>query len=137
MMKKVLIAEDEANIRQLVHIALKDEGYELVEVGDGAEALSKALEIRPALIVLDIMMPKRTGYEVCRTLKGNPDTRGIKILFLTSRTGLPAEHAMKEAGGDGILTKPFIPNELKRKVKAMLQAPKTSPKRSPLANAGI
>jgi two-component system, OmpR family, alkaline phosphatase synthesis response regulator PhoP len=137
MAKKILIAEDEPHIRQLIHISLKDEGYEIYQAQNGMEAHDMALEIKPDLVLLDVMMPKMTGYEVCKSLKGNPLASGITILFLTSRTGLPARHAMEEAGGDGIFTKPFVPNELKKKVVEMLLPRKITPKSSPLVNSQI
>jgi len=120
MSYRVLVAEDHSEIRKLVHLCLAREGYELFEATDGREALSKARDLTPDLIVLDVMMPNMTGYEVCDSLKSDPSTSRIKILFLTSRTGVPARAAMNEAGADDIMTKPFKPGELREKVSNML-----------------
>jgi CheY-like chemotaxis protein len=126
MAEKVLIAEDNDNIRQLVMITLRKEGRELIEACNGAEALEKARAHRPDLILLDVMMPRMTGYEVCEKLRQDSLTSNLKIVFLTSRSGAPAEAAMKKAGGDAILTKPFHPGELRDKVERLLQEPRAA-----------
>jgi DNA-binding response OmpR family regulator len=121
MAKKVLIADDDNNIRELVRASLEDEGFELAEAGDGNEALAKAREWRPDLIVLDVMMPGKVGYQVCEELKKDPATKDIFVLFLTARGRPMSETTGKMMGGDAYLVKPFDPKELRDRIKKALQ----------------
>ena len=120
MAKKILIADDEAMVRDLIKFSIEKEGYEVFEAKNGIEALTLAKELMPDLIILDIMMPGKGGYQVCSELKADPETKMITILFLTSRSGTLSAEAAKESGGDGFLTKPFRPHELKMKIKNVL-----------------
>ena len=123
-MKKILIADDEPEILKLIRRALEleDENYELHEAKNGDEALAKAIEIKPDLLLLDIMMPGMSGYEVCRELKNNPDTKGIIIIFVTARGASDiAESTMKMRGGDGFIPKPFSMDVLAFKIKQILK----------------
>lgn len=126
---RVLIAEDNDDIRRLVFLCLDNQGYELFEAVDGQEALDKADELMPNIILLDVMMPNLTGYEVCEKLKSDPKTSGIKVMFLSSRTGLTAESAMKKVGGDAIISKPFKTAELRDRVRSLLMEPVALPLR--------
>ena len=121
MTKKILIADDEDNIRGLVEMALEDEGFELHQACDGNEALDKARQLKPDLMVLDVMMPGKVGYEVCEELKQDPDTRDIYVLFLSSRTSPSSESSAESAGGDAWMYKPFDPAELREKIKKALE----------------
>ena len=119
-MKKILIADDGEDIRELINITLEDEGYELHEAVDGNDALAKARSILPDLIVLDVMMPGMTGYQVCEELKKDPLTRGIYIMFLTARGSNLAKTTADRSGGDDYMIKPFDPPALREKVKKAL-----------------
>ena len=121
MAKKILIADDEDNIRGLVLMTLEDEGFELHQACDGNEALAKARELKPDLVVLDVMMPGKVGYEVCEELKKDPDTKDVYIIFLSSRTSPSSELGAKNAGGDEWMYKPFDPGELRNRVKKALE----------------
>jgi len=121
MTKKLLLADDEEGILALVSSTLAgDERYQIFLARDGEEALYLARQEKPDLLFLDIRMPKKDGYEVCRALKEDPDTAHIKVVMLTA---LPREAnwegAMK-AGADGYLTKPFSPTVLLKKVEEVL-----------------
>lgn len=120
MRKKILIADDEANIRELVRVSLEDEGFELYEAADGKEALELARTLRPDLVILDLMMPDKWGYTVCEELKQGRDTRQILVLFLTARSSAQAKKMGQLKGGDAYLVKPFQPQELKQKVKELM-----------------
>jgi two-component system phosphate regulon response regulator PhoB len=118
---KLLVADDHEGIRDLVRLTLTDDRYEIVEATDGNEALELALEHRPELIFLDVTMPKLSGFDVCRSLKSNPDTSGMTIIMLT---GMGQERDREEglsAGADGYFTKPFSPLALLRKVDEVLE----------------
>jgi DNA-binding response OmpR family regulator len=118
--KKILVAEDEPDIRGLVAFSLRYAGYEVVEATDGQEALDKALSELPDLILLDVRMPKMNGYEVCGLLKIGEATAEIPVLFLSAR-GQEAEIKKGlELGAEEYILKPFAPNELYRRVGAIL-----------------
>ena len=116
MTKKVLIADDEAMIRDLVRLSLQSEGYEIHEVEDGPSAVRVAKQIKPDLMILDVMLPGIIGYRVCSMLKEEPDTNKIYIMFITSRSGTQVETTINMCNGDEVVFKPFDPEELKQKV---------------------
>jgi two-component system, OmpR family, alkaline phosphatase synthesis response regulator PhoP len=115
----VLVVDDEPNIVQLARLYLEREGYRVAAVGNGNAALDTVARLRPALIVLDIMLPELDGLEVCRRLRadGNP----VPILMLTARDEDVDKIIGLEIGADDYLTKPFNPRELVARVKAMLR----------------
>ncbi len=118
-MLKLLIVEDDKNIRQGLVDNLQMEGYEAVEASDGEEGLSKARNESPDLIILDITLPKLNGFEVCKQLKS--DKVDIPIIILSSR-GEEADKILGlELGADDYVTKPFSPRELMVRVKAVLR----------------
>ena len=82
---KLLIADDEPAVRALVHVTLEGDDYEILEAADGVEALEKARDQSPRLVLLDIMMPRLDGLEVCRQLKADPDTSDIVVVMLTAQ----------------------------------------------------
>ena len=115
-MRKLLIADDEDGIRRLVRMTLESDSYEILEASDGDEAIQLAREHRPELILLDVMMPRRTGLEVCRMLKDDPSTSQITIFMLTARAQESDLQEGRAAGCDGYVMKPFSPVALMRKV---------------------
>lgn len=117
---KVLIAEDEKDIRRLVVFTLERAGYEVLEAGDGREALRLATENQPNLILLDIMMPFLNGYEVCRKLRENPELKDTPIVLLSAKAQNYEIGEGLQAGATDYLIKPFIPRELAAKVKQIL-----------------
>ena len=121
MPAKILIAEDEKDIRELVGFTLTFGGYRVVEASNGAEAVEKATGELPDLILLDVRMPKMTGYEACRTLKATKETRHIPVVFLSAK-GQEAE--VKEGislGAIAYILKPFAPNDLLEQVAKFLK----------------
>lgn len=114
----ILVADDEANIRELTRLYLRKEGYRVVTVNNGAEALAKAAEIQPDLMVLDLMMPVMDGWEVCRRVRVESD---LPILMLTARDDDIDKIVGLEMGADDYLTKPFNPRELVARVRAILR----------------
>jgi two-component system, OmpR family, alkaline phosphatase synthesis response regulator PhoP len=119
--KKILIVDDEWNARRLVRFCLEEEpGFELHEAEDGTEALKKAKELKPDLVILDLMMPDMWGYAVCEEIKKTPETLNTIVLVLTAR-GSGASKVMGEMkGADSYMVKPFEPKELRDKVKNLL-----------------
>ena len=122
---KLLIADDEQAVRALVHVTLEGDDYEILEAADGLEALEVARDESPSLVLLDIMMPRLDGLEVCRQLKSDPDTRDIVVVMLTAQ----AQDRDRDrdqglaAGADDYFTKPFSPLALLNMVERVRQTP--------------
>lgn len=120
MGKKVLIVDDEPNIVISLEFLMKREGFEVSIARDGEEALHKVAESRPDLMLLDVMMPKKSGYEVCQQLRSDPAHAGIKIIMLTAK-GRDTEVAKGlDLGADAYMTKPFSTKDLVVQVKSLL-----------------
>ncbi len=117
MKKRILIVDDEKDLVELLQLRIEAEGFEVDVAYDGEEALSKAKADIPDLIVLDIMMPKVNGFEVCRTLKKNPATQSVKIIMVTAKTREEDRFWGLEAGADEYITKPFDFVHLLGKIK--------------------
>ena len=119
-MAKILIAEDERDIRDLVAFTLRFAGYEVVVATNGEEAVNMAPNENPDLILMDVRMPRMTGYEACKVMKANPDLKDIPIVFLTARGQESEIQQGLEAGAEEYLLKPFAPDQLTTRVKAIL-----------------
>ncbi|NOY98918.1 MAG: response regulator transcription factor [Chloroflexi bacterium] len=115
----ILLVDDEPSIVQLARMYLEREGFRVESVGDGEAALEAAAGLRPVLIVLDVMLPKLDGFEVCRRLRNQDDP--VAILMLTARDEDIDKIVGLELGADDYLTKPFNPRELVARVKAILR----------------
>jgi DNA-binding response OmpR family regulator len=116
----VLIADDDEDIRALVSFRLERAGYSVVAARDGEEALELALEHRPDVAVLDVMMPRLTGLEVTRRLRAEDATSGMPVILLTARVQEADVARGFEAGADDYIRKPFSPQELRARVQAIL-----------------
>jgi len=119
--KKILIADDNENIRDALTYLLEDEGYELLLAKDGADTLRKVRELKPDILFLDIMMPEVNGYDVCRTIKNDPDLKSIYVIMLTAKGQVAEQERGKEVGADEYIVKPFSPMEILARVKNLLQ----------------
>ncbi len=115
-MTKILVVDDESSIREAVAYALRREGYEVETAADGQEALDKVETFRPAVMVLDVMMPRVNGYDVCRKLDGRPRPA---IMLLTVKDDIVDKVLGLELGADDYMTKPFDMRELLARVKAL------------------
>jgi DNA-binding response OmpR family regulator len=118
----VLCADDDEDILALVSLRLRRAGFEVVTAADGDAAVELAREHRPALAVLDVMMPKRTGYEVLEALRGDAALRELKVILLSARVQEGDVARGMEAGADAYLAKPFKAQELVAKVQELLGA---------------
>ncbi len=124
--KKILIADDEPDILEIVSYNLRNEGYEIINARDGEEALQKARAFKPDLIILDVMMPNKTGMEVCRLLRLQPEFQHTLIIFLTALSDEVSHIKGLEYGADDYISKPVSPKVLVSKVNALFRrAPKT------------
>ncbi len=120
MARKILIVDDEPNIVISLEFLLKKEGFAVAVAGDGEEALAQVAAFDPDLLLLDVMMPKKSGFEVCEALRADPRHAGLLILMLTAK-GRDTEVAKGLAiGADAYMTKPFSTKELIAKVKDLL-----------------
>ncbi|MGV8803873.1 MAG: response regulator transcription factor [Polaromonas sp.] len=127
MSAKILIADDEPNIVISLEYLMKREGYTVTVARDGEEALAAIARERPDLVLLDVMMPKKSGFEVCQAVRASEALRATKILMLTAK-GRDTDLAKGLAlGADDYMTKPFSTRELARKVAEMLGAQQPQP----------
>ena len=121
--KRILIAEDNKAIRNILAFMLRHRGYEVTESADGEDALEQALSRRPDLVVLDVMLPGKSGFEICSILKGNEHTRGIRLLILTAATkdsGQDDAHWRRITNTDDFVSKPFKAPDLIRRIETLL-----------------
>src|SRR5947207_12747399 len=121
-MAKILVVDDEPDAVELVEFNLKSAGYEVVTAADGSEALKKARSHSPDLIVLDLMLPEVDGVEVCKILRRDPATSGIRVIMLTAKAAEVDRVLGLELGADDYVTKPFSPRELILRVKRLLRS---------------
>lgn len=112
MKKRVLVVDDEADLVTLVKVRLESNGYEVLTAYDGEEGLEQAKHGNPDIILLDIMLPKLSGYEVCKRLKTDSRFQKIPILLFTARKSDSEEQLGLESGADGTIYKPYGPQEL-------------------------
>lgn len=119
-MQRILIVDDEPNIVLALELLMKREGYEVRTVDNGEKAFSAVREFRPDLVLLDIMMPRMDGYEVCRLIRSDPLLKDIRIIMITAK-GRDVEREKGLAlGADYYITKPFSTREVAMKVKEIL-----------------
>ncbi len=119
-MAKILIAEDERDIRDLITFTLRFAGHEVVATTNGEEAYQRALEDPPDLILLDVRMPRMTGYEACKRIKAEESTSDIPIVFLSAKGQETEVRTGLEAGAEKYILKPFSPDQLTQEVSKIL-----------------
>ncbi|MDF1747155.1 MAG: phosphate regulon transcriptional regulator PhoB [Gimesia sp.] len=125
VLRRVLIVDDESSIRDMLAMALEMAGFEVVHAGDAQTALQEIASLQPDLAIIDWMMPKTSGLELCRRIRKNPDTAEIPLVLLTARGEEDAKITGLEVADDYI-TKPFSPRELVARLKAVLR--RTNPR---------
>ena len=120
-MPKILIAEDERDIRDLVVFSLRFSGFDVVQAANGLEAVERARTDRPDLILMDVRMPKMTGYEACQKIKAIPELRDIPVVFLSAKGQESEIQQGIDVGAEEYILKPFAPDELARQVAIVLE----------------
>jgi CheY-like chemotaxis protein len=115
--KTILVADDEVHIVRIIEDKLIRDGHRVITAADGQEALEKALAERPDLILMDVMMPRMNGFEVCRRLRQEEATRTTPIFLITAQGQESDEEAGREAGANRYITKPFSPRQLSQIVR--------------------
>jgi len=120
-MQKILVVDDEPSIVRPLAFILKKNGYEVITAINGEEGLRMARTEKPDLIFLDVMMPKKNGYEVCQELKQDPELQQIYVIILTARGVDLNEEQKKQVNANEYIKKPFSPIQIVERVKAVLQ----------------
>ncbi|MCI0622030.1 MAG: response regulator [Acidobacteria bacterium] len=121
MVPKILLVEDDSDIQKLVRISLKFRGVqEVVVAEDGEKCLSVVGDVQPDVILLDVMLPRMNGYEICRRLKSNPKTKDIPVIFLSARAMDVEVKKGLQVGARGYLVKPFNPMTLFEEITLVL-----------------
>jgi two-component system alkaline phosphatase synthesis response regulator PhoP len=119
-MAKILVAEDEPDIRELLSFTLKYGGFDVVTAANGLEAVEQAEKSKPDMILLDVRMPRMTGYEACKVLKEKPETKDIPIVFLSAKGQEAEVERGIEVGAIDYILKPFAPDTLISQIKKLL-----------------
>ncbi|MFN2118948.1 MAG: response regulator transcription factor [Anaerolineales bacterium] len=119
-MAKILVAEDEADIRELVTFMLRFAGHEVLAATNGEDAVLSAFREIPDLVLLDVRMPRMTGYDACRMIRANPDLKNVPVIFLSAKGQESEVRAGMAAGAEEYLLKPFSPMDLADKVRVIL-----------------
>ena len=119
-MPRILIAEDEPDIRELVAFTLRFAGHEVTATANGEEALQQASQIIPDIIIMDVRMPKMTGYDACRAMKADIALKDIPVVFLSAKGQDSEIQTGLDVGAEEYLLKPFAPSQLAERVKAIL-----------------
>jgi phosphate regulon transcriptional regulator PhoB len=119
--QKILVVEDESDIRELVRYNLAQEGFAVEEAADGAEALERIGRRPPDLVLLDLMLPRVSGLELCRQLRANPQTARLPIIVVTAKSAEVDRVLGLEMGADDYVVKPFSPREVVARVRALLR----------------
>ncbi len=120
-MAHILVAEDERDIRELVAFTLTFAGHEVTQAANGREAVDMTLEARPDLVILDVRMPRMTGYEACRAIKDHDEFGALPVVFLSARGQDEELEAGFDAGAADYILKPFAPGDLARRIAEILE----------------
>ena len=119
-MARILIAEDEPDIRELVAFTLRFAGHEVTTTANGEEAFHQALQLIPDIIIMDVRMPKMTGYDACRAMKANITLKDIPVVFLSAKGQDSEIQTGLSVGAEEYLLKPFAPDQLAERVRVIL-----------------
>jgi DNA-binding response OmpR family regulator len=119
-MARILIAEDEPDIRELVTFMLRFAGHEVLSASNGEDAVHTAAREVPDLVLMDVRMPRMTGYDACRLMRANPDLRDVPVVFLSAKGQEREVQSGLDAGAEEYLLKPFSPVELTNRVRDIL-----------------
>jgi len=120
MPKKIMVVDDEPYIARVIKFKLEQEGYIVISANDGITGLNKIREEKPDLVLLDVMMPGMTGYEVCQKIKGDAELAGIPVVILTAKGQERDREQGLSVGASDYITKPFSPNRLLELVRTMV-----------------
>ena len=134
--QRILVVDDQADIRELLKYNLSKEGFEVKVASDGIKGVEIAKEFIPQLILMDIMMPNQDGVETCRQIRGIPELAGVFVIFLTARSEEYSEVAAFDSGADDYITKPIKPRALISRINAFFRRSKTERQNSNVIETG-
>jgi len=120
--KRILVIEDEDNIAVALDYLISREGFQQERMSTGAGAVERIRDTRPDLVLLDVMLPERSGYEICQSVRMQPDLAGVRILMMTARGSAMERRKGLAMGADGFISKPFDLNELRAEVHRLLKS---------------
>lgn len=118
--KRILVVDDEPHLVKSLSFVLGKEGYEVYSAYDGEEAIEKMRQVRPDLVFLDVMMPKKSGYEVCQEIRNSPELKDIYVVMLTAKGQKADQEKGLSTGANEFMTKPFSPVAVVKRVKELL-----------------
>ncbi len=121
MTLRILIADDDPDLREIVRLTLQRDGYDVIEAADGEQAIARAIDSAPSLILLDIMMPGADGFDTCRQLKSDQRTHSVPVIFITGQGDSRTRTRGMQLGVADCLDKPFDPRDLSRRVRMAIQ----------------
>jgi DNA-binding response OmpR family regulator len=121
MTPRILIVDDDDGLRHLMRLVLRREGFEVIEAADGAEALARAYDSHPTLVLLDVMMPGLDGFEVCRKLRSDQRTHRLPIVFVSAIGDIKHRNELLKLGADDCIQKPIGPRELIVRVRGVME----------------
>lgn len=119
-LKTILLVDDSPTELTAMRHALEGKGYELLTAGDGDQALEQIMKARPALVLLDVVLPRKNGFQICRQIKSSPETSGIKVVLVTSKSQETDRYWGMKQGADAYVTKPYDGRELAESVARLL-----------------
>ena len=118
--QKILVVDDEPNIVQSLAFVFNREGFDVATAGDGVQAMSMIRDSKPNLLILDIVMPNKNGYEVCQEIKSDPELQDIQVVMLSSIGNEDYRHLAMQQGADDYINKPFSPMQVVTRIKELL-----------------
>lgn len=119
-MRRILLAEDDENIATIVSMCLEDEGYEVIQRADGIEALKAIYDLKPLIVLLDLLLPRMSGYLILRALRENPATAELPVMVMSAKSQKEDIQEAYDQGADDYLVKPFTPSELIEHVSRLI-----------------
>ena len=121
MTLRILVADDDPDLREIIRLTLQREGYDVIEAADGEQAVARAIDSAPSLILLDMMMPGTDGFDACRQIKSDKRTFAVPVIFITGQGDHRARMKSMQLGAEDYLDKPFDPRDLSRRVRMAIQ----------------
>jgi DNA-binding response OmpR family regulator len=121
MNARILVADDDAELRQLLRLILQRDSYDVIEAADGEQTLARALDSTPALILLDVIMPGVNGFDTCRRLKSDGRTHSVPVIFVSALNDTRSRTEGLNAGAEDYMAKPIDPRDLSQRVRSVIQ----------------
>ncbi len=121
MNARILVADDDPDLREIVRLTLQRDGYDVIEAADGDQAVARAIDSAPSLILMDLMMPGTDGFDACRRLKSDQRTFGVPVIFISGMGDHRSRAQVLQLGAEDYLDKPLDPRDLRRRVRMVIQ----------------